>query len=49
MRAQGGQLKVLPGLIGQGNSGRILTTDMRDFGAHRWKQRTPFHNLLTSP
>lgn len=26
--------------------GRILTTDQRDFGAYRWKQRKPFHNLL---
>jgi uncharacterized protein len=28
--------------------GRILTTDMRDFGAYRWKSRKPFHNLLES-
>ena len=27
-------------------SGRILTTDTRDFGAYRWKQRKPFRNLL---
>jgi hypothetical protein len=26
--------------------GRILTTDQRDFGAYRWKQRQPFTNLL---
>ena len=26
--------------------GRILTTDARDFGAYRWKNRKPFHNLL---
>lgn len=26
--------------------GRILSTDERDFGAYRWKQREPFHNLL---
>lgn len=26
--------------------GRILTTDMRDFGAYRWKSRKPFHNLM---
>jgi uncharacterized protein len=26
--------------------GRILSTDMRDFGAYRWKSRKPFHNLL---
>ena len=27
-------------------SGRILSTDQRDFGAYRWKSRRPFHNLL---
>ncbi len=27
-------------------SGRILSTDQRDFGAYRWKNRKPFHNLL---
>jgi uncharacterized protein len=26
--------------------GRILSTGLRDFGAHRWKGRRPFHNLL---
>jgi uncharacterized protein len=26
--------------------GRILTTDQRDFGSHRWKSRHPFENLL---
>jgi hypothetical protein len=26
--------------------GRILSTDMRDFGAYRWKNRKPFRNLL---
>ncbi|MBC7435905.1 MAG: PIN domain-containing protein [Bdellovibrionales bacterium] len=26
--------------------GRILTTDERDFGAYRWKNRQPFTNLL---
>jgi uncharacterized protein len=26
--------------------GRILSTDQRDFGSYRWKQRKPFHNLL---
>ena len=26
--------------------GRILSTDMRDFGAYRWKNRKPFTNLL---
>lgn len=26
--------------------GRILSTDERDFGAYRWKQREPFRNLL---
>lgn len=28
------------------NSGRILSTDTRDFGAYRWKNRKPFQNLL---
>ncbi len=28
-------------------SGRILSTDQRDFGAYRWKSRKPFKNLLT--
>jgi predicted nucleic acid-binding protein len=27
-------------------SGRILSTDRRDFGAYRWKERRPFKNLL---
>jgi len=27
-------------------SERILSTDNRDFGAHRWKNRKPFTNLL---
>jgi uncharacterized protein len=26
--------------------GRILSTDARDFGAYRWKNRHPFENLL---
>jgi uncharacterized protein len=26
--------------------GRILTTDTRDFGTYRWKNRKPFKNLL---
>lgn len=26
--------------------GRILSTDERDFGAYRWKNREPFQNLL---
>ena len=26
--------------------GRILTTDLRDFSAYRWKSRKPFKNLL---
>jgi uncharacterized protein len=26
--------------------GRILSTDQRDFGRYRWKNRKPFHNLL---
>ena len=28
-------------------SGRILSTDARDFGAYRWKDRRPFQNLMT--
>jgi predicted nucleic acid-binding protein len=27
-------------------TGRIFSTDTRDFGAYRWKNRKPFHNLL---
>jgi predicted nucleic acid-binding protein len=27
-------------------SGRILSTDERDFGAYRWKRHKPFTNLL---
>jgi len=27
-------------------SGRILTTDRRDFGTYRWKSRRPFKNLM---
>ncbi len=27
-------------------SGRILSTDRRDFGTYRWKNRRPFKNLL---
>lgn len=26
--------------------GRILSTDLRDFGAYRWKNHQPFENLL---
>ena len=26
--------------------GRILTTDERDFGAYRWKNRKPFKNVM---
>ena len=29
--------------------GRILSTDLRDFGAYRWKNRKPFRNLLEMP
>ena len=25
---------------------RILSTDKRDFGAYRWKERKPFRNLI---
>jgi len=28
------------------NSGRIFSTDTRDFAAYRWKNRKPFQNLL---
>ena len=28
-------------------SGRILSTDQRDFRTYRWKNRKPFRNLLT--
>jgi predicted nucleic acid-binding protein len=28
-------------------TGRILSTDQRDFGAYRWKSRKPFRNLLS--
>ena len=27
-------------------TGRILSTDARDFGTYRWKNRKPFQNLL---
>lgn len=27
-------------------TGRILSTDRRDFGAYRWKSRRPFRNLM---
>ncbi len=27
-------------------SGRILSTDQRDFGVYRWKNHKPFKNLL---
>lgn len=27
-------------------SGRILSTDRRDFETYRWKNRKPFQNLL---
>jgi uncharacterized protein len=29
-------------------SGRILSTDNRDFRTYRWKNRRPFKNLLLS-
>lgn len=29
-------------------TGRILSTDKRDFGAYRWKERKPFRNLLVA-
>jgi len=30
----------------ESGDGRILSTDQRDFGTYRWKQRKPFKNLL---
>jgi predicted nucleic acid-binding protein len=33
-------------LAEESGSGRILSTDRRDFGAYRWKNRRPFKNLL---
>ncbi len=30
----------------ESGSGDILSTDARDFGAYRWKNRKPFKNLL---
>lgn len=27
-------------------TGRILSTDQRDFGAYRWQDQQPFENLL---
>jgi predicted nucleic acid-binding protein len=38
-----GSLVVLAEELG---SGRILSTDQRDFRAYRWKTRKPFRNLL---
>lgn len=38
-----GSLVVLAEELG---SGRILSTDQRDFHAYRWKTRKPFRNLL---
>jgi predicted nucleic acid-binding protein len=38
-----GSLVILAEHIG---SGRIFSTDRRDFGAYRWKSRRPFDNLL---
>jgi uncharacterized protein len=29
--------------------GRILSTDLRDFGSCRWKNRKSFTNLLEAP
>lgn len=33
-------------LTEQLRSGRILSTDQRDFGTYRWKNHEPFENLL---
>ena len=35
-------------LAEEAGTGTILSTDTRDFGAYRWKQRKPFKNLLLS-
>jgi uncharacterized protein len=28
------------------STGRILTTDQRDFAAYRWKNRQPFEDVM---
>jgi predicted nucleic acid-binding protein len=33
-------------LAEEAGTGDILSTDTRDFGAYRWKNRKPFKNLL---
>lgn len=33
-------------LAGELGHGRILSTDLRDFGTYRWKRHEPFENLL---
>jgi predicted nucleic acid-binding protein len=33
-------------LAEQLEEGRILSTDLRDFGGYRWKNREPFRNVL---
>ena len=33
-------------LAEQLGSGRILTTDQRDFGAYRWKSKQPFEDVM---
>ena len=33
-------------LAEESGTGNILSTDTRDFGAYRWKNRKPFKNLL---
>lgn len=35
-------------LAEQLGSGRILTTDQRDFGAYRWKNRKPFEDVMAT-
>jgi predicted nucleic acid-binding protein len=39
-------LVILAEQIGRGD---IVSTDRRDFGAYRWKNRKPFRNLLRDP
>ena len=33
-------------LAEESKSGKILSTDRRDFGVYRWKHRKPFENIL---
>ena len=44
--AHGSRRRMLVVLAEHLGSGRILSTDQRDFGAYRWKNRRPFQNLI---